>query len=522
MHTAADTAQEKQELEVVLASGIFHRAPNLAQLLTYVCTKHFEGSADQIKEYNIAVDALGRPADFDQKRDSIVRVEAHRLRKRLREYYETDGANHALRIDIPPGQYAPRFMPRGTPAPSLVLDALVLQAECASPAIEPACPVSDPPTLEVPVALVPEAQGRRRVLFRTAILLAFGIGAVALWNASRKTTGAAASPALNPPVATTASDTIRILAGHQGGDYRDRLGRIWQPDRYFQGGYVFETLDHPITGTREPRVYQSRREGTFAYDIPLAPGAYELRLHFAETLYGENNVAGGGEASRVFNVYINGAEALHEFDVISEAGPSTADVRTFKDISPAPDGKLHLRFEPFTNPALLSAIEVTPGTVGRLRPIRMIALDRAYTDKQGRIWEPDHYARGGQLVVRTKPVDGAADPELFRGERYGNLRYIIPVPAGRYGVIIYFAEAWFGPGTPAGGGVGSRIFDILCNGVVLRHSFDIFKEARGAGRATTFSVHGLEPDAQGKLNIALTPIRNYASINAIEVVDESK
>jgi len=137
----------------------------------------------------------------------------------------------------------------------------------------------------------------------------------------------------------------------------------------------------------------------------------------------------------------------------------------------------------------------------------MIALDRAYTDKQGRVWEPDHYARGGQLVVRTKPVDGAADPELFRGERYGNLRYIIPVPAGRYGVTIYFAEAWFGPGTPAGGGVGSRLFDILCNGVGLRHSFDIFKEARGAGRATTFTVHGLEPDAQGKLNIALTPIR---------------
>ena len=158
MHTAADTAQEKQELEVVLASGIFHRAPNLAQLLTYVCTKHFEGSADQIKEYNIAVDALGRPADFDQKRDSIVRVEAHRLRKRLREYYETDGANHALRIDIPPGQYAPRFVPLGMPVPSLVSEALVLQPECASPAIEPV-PVSDPPTVEVPVALLRTDRG---------------------------------------------------------------------------------------------------------------------------------------------------------------------------------------------------------------------------------------------------------------------------------------------------------------------------------------------------------------------------
>src|SRR5947208_15010888 len=120
MHTLGDLAQERRELEAVLASGIFHRAPNLAQLLTYVCAKYFEGSAEQIKEYNIAVDALGRPADFDQKRDSIVRVEAHRLRKRLREYYEAEGAEHALRIDIPPGQYAPWFLPQGLATPSLI------------------------------------------------------------------------------------------------------------------------------------------------------------------------------------------------------------------------------------------------------------------------------------------------------------------------------------------------------------------------------------------------------------------
>ena len=107
----------------------------------------------------------------------------------------------------------------------------------------------------------------------------------------------------------------------------------------------------------------------------------------------------------------------------------------------------------------------------------------------------------GNWWCARKPVEGAADPELFRGERFGNLRYVIPVPPGRYGVTLYFAEAWFGPGTPAGGGVGNRVFDILGNGVALRRGFDMFKEAHGAGRALTWSAHGLEPDAQGKLNI---------------------
>src|ERR1700679_2387076 len=119
MHAAADFVQEKNELQSVLASGIFNRAPNLAHVLTYVCGQYFEGAGEQIKEYNIAVEALGRPAGFDQKRDSIVRVEAHRLRKRLREYYEADGAGHTVRIDIPSGQYAPQFVRQRPPQSSL-------------------------------------------------------------------------------------------------------------------------------------------------------------------------------------------------------------------------------------------------------------------------------------------------------------------------------------------------------------------------------------------------------------------
>jgi len=391
----------------------------------------------------------------------------------LREYYDADGANHTLRIDIPPGQYAPKFVPRGTPGATTIAEALVSQDDhCsnalsipASPDAVTVFPPADPMALSSPVwadpglkaHVVPSpisaiGRGSRHAAIPAVLLLVFFGTAAALWNAPfRKTTKAAGGQIGNTAARIAGSGDVRILAGHVDGDYTDRLGRTWQADRYFQGGHVFETLDHPIMGTREPRVYQSRREGAFGYDIPLAAGVYEVRLHFAETLYGENNVAGGGESSRVFNVYINGKESLHEFDVISEAGPSTADVRTFKDITPAADGKLHLKFEPFTNPPLLSAIEITPGTSGRLRPIRMIALDRAYSDKQGTVWEPDSYSRGGQLVLRTKPVEGATDPELYRGERFGNLRYVIPVPPGRYGVTFYFAEAWFGPGTPPGG-----------------------------------------------------------------------
>ncbi len=538
MRTVADFAEEKGELQALLASGIFNRAPNLEHVLAYVCQKYFEGAAGQIKEYNVAVEALGRPPGFDQKRDSIVRVEAHRLRKRLNEYYETEGAGHAIRIDIPSGQYAPRFVRQLPSQPVVVMDVTTdVTTDVTAPTPHPH-PANGVPTSQsqagpqevVPVPNAVSFSPARPLLLAPpqnragtwiALVLA-GLVVVGLlgwrFSAARPIKVAALPPA---GAALNLSPETRILAGLQNGPYTDRFGSVWQSDRYFQGGSVFEAPAHSITGTRDARLFRSRREGAFSYDIPLAPGVYELRLYFAETLYGENNMAGGGETSRIFSISANGAPLLSDFDVIGEVGPSAADIRAFKDISPAADGKLHLKFDPQTNPAIVSAIEISPGTRGKLRPIRVVSRDHPYTDKQGRTWAADSYSRGGQLVMRTEPVANIDDPEMLHGERYGNLSYSIPVPPGRYAITLYFAEAWFGPGNFAGGGTGSRLFDILCNGVALRRAFDIFKEAHGSDRAVLFTIHNQEPNPQGKIAISLAPIRNYASLNALEVIDES-
>src|SRR5579863_9607808 len=102
-------AEERMEVEAVLRSGIFDRAPGLETLFVYITSKFFEGCAEDIKEYNIAVEAFGRGPDFDQSRDSIVRVQAHRLRERLAEYYLADGRSHLVQIEIPNGRYTPKF-----------------------------------------------------------------------------------------------------------------------------------------------------------------------------------------------------------------------------------------------------------------------------------------------------------------------------------------------------------------------------------------------------------------------------
>lgn len=95
----------------------------------------------------------------------------------------------------------------------------------------------------------------------------------------------------------------------------------------------------------------------------------------------------------------------------------------------------------------------------------------------------------GTMVPRPVQVGGAPAPEIFRAERYGNFEYRIPAAAGRYIVTLHFAETWFGPGQPGGGGAGSRIFDVNCNGLALLRSFDVLRAraeiiAHSSGRFT--------------------------------------
>ncbi len=183
---------------------------------------------------------------------------------------------------------------------------------------------------------------------------------------------------------------------------------------------------------------------------------------------------------------------------------------------------LHLQFSSFKEKAFVNAIEVVPGVAGKSLPVRILAGSSSYRDKKGDLWTGDRYSMGGQTIVRPAPIGGTPDPDLYRSERFGNFSYAIPMGPGRYTINLHFAEAWFGPDKPTGGGPGSRLFDVYCNGVALLRNFDIYKTAGGPNHAVVKSFHGIGPNAQGKLSLSFVPVVNYASLNAIEVVSEGK
>jgi hypothetical protein len=524
MQGLARKEQAKAELDAILSSGLFAHAPSLAQFLSYICAKCLDGETSQIKEYNIAVEALGRTPDFDQKRDSIVRVEAHRLRKRLRQYYEEEGASHSIQIVIPAGQYVPQFVLQEDARAAVVQ---TVEAEDDVESIEP--------PLNGPVASLPEHIAARRPLARRTLLVWLGGTAAVLasllgvWRFAPQLqfvspVANAESPEL-PPLPGLEGQEIRLLAGSNVARYVDHFGNTWTGDRFFKGGAVFSApSDYHIIGTQDPVLFQSRREGIFSYDIPLKPGVYELHLYFAETLFGDGNIAGGGETYRLFDILANGKPLVSGLDVITDApGANTADIKVYKDISPAPDGFLHLTFpRAVKENSFLNAIEILPGIPGRLRPVRIVARDTSVNTTDGKHWGADSYFIRGQRVRRADSIKGAADPELYTGERYGNFVYSIPVAPGRYTATLLFCETWFGPKKPAGGGAGDRVFDVHMNGTALLRNFDIFKEAGGEDRPLRKVFHSLQPNAQGKLVFSFVPVRNYACINAIEIVDEGR
>jgi TolB-like protein len=104
------------QLERVLASEGFANSDRMSTFLRFVVERAIAGEAGQVKEYLIGVEVFDRDDQYDPRLDSIVRVEARRLRTKLDEYYAGPGREDGLIIGMPRGSYVPVFAPRESPA----------------------------------------------------------------------------------------------------------------------------------------------------------------------------------------------------------------------------------------------------------------------------------------------------------------------------------------------------------------------------------------------------------------------
>jgi hypothetical protein len=99
-------------LERIVASPQLRRATRLREFLLYVGQRSIKEGLEQIHEQEIGANVFGRAPDYDTSLDNIVRVNASELRKRIDDYFATDGAGETLEMEIPRGSYRPIFRPR--------------------------------------------------------------------------------------------------------------------------------------------------------------------------------------------------------------------------------------------------------------------------------------------------------------------------------------------------------------------------------------------------------------------------
>src|SRR5882724_9510588 len=107
-----DRAQQLAQLEKLLASHTLHGSESLCKLLQYLANHSLDHPGVSPKEYQIATEVFGRQKDFDPHLDSMVRVQAGRLRAKLAEYYGSEGAVDSILVEMPKGNYLLTFHQR--------------------------------------------------------------------------------------------------------------------------------------------------------------------------------------------------------------------------------------------------------------------------------------------------------------------------------------------------------------------------------------------------------------------------
>jgi hypothetical protein len=337
-------------------------------------------------------------------------------------------------------------------------------------------------------------------------------GAPVTTSSTTRTTTATASTASLVPVTS-----INAGGGASGN---------WVADADYGGGWA-ATVSAPVDTSKVSNpapqtVYQNQRlSGNLTYTVPrLTPnGPYTVRLHFAELRFSSTG-------QRVFNVSINGAQVLKNFDIYQSAGGENVAVIEQFSTNADSTGKITIALAATVNNVSIAGIEILSGSSTSPAPapsatagVIVTAID-AGGGASGN-WVADADFNGGWLTTVSAPIttSGILNPApqaVYQNQRVGTpFTYTIPklTPNTPYTVLLQFAETWFSS-------AGQRLFNVSINGTQVLKNFDIYQSAGGENVAVAkqFSTNA---DSTGAITVAFTATVNNAAIAGIEILSGS-
>jgi hypothetical protein len=251
------------QVERILRSDELRGAEVLRRLLKFLADKSVSGEADELKEYIVAIDGLGKPPSYDPRHNSAVRIQVRRLRQKLADYYRTEGLDDPIVIDVPKGHFKLTYEQRSLPA---------------SPPIA-ASFVPPPPTLTEPIdrGIKRLRNGFAAVPFATliwvAIVMATALGTYSWMKLqSARATDISSLAGWSPqlvdlwgpfvtskrPLIVAVEDPLFVELGAGSGIYyRDRTINSWQEVS------KSPNVEMLRNASRNPDVQQSRYYTTF-------------------------------------------------------------------------------------------------------------------------------------------------------------------------------------------------------------------------------------------------------------------
>lgn len=233
-----------QLVDRVCNSSHLRRSAKLRDLLVYLCHRAWVEQVDEIREHEIGVDVFLRPAGYDSAQDTLVRVQASQLRKRLERYFDEEGREEPVVLEIAKVTYEPQLRERTAEAPALAIETL--------PAFVPAAP-------RWPV----------RVLSATCLVLT----CLCIWLAVRKPTLPVSGAGLQrfwSAFAPEGEDATIVLADAAFSAVQDILHRPIHLNEYVRRDYRAE-LDRPEHSTEKKEImrYIMERRYTSLADAML-------------------------------------------------------------------------------------------------------------------------------------------------------------------------------------------------------------------------------------------------------------
>lgn len=209
--TPGDEAAQQSRyaaLDRVLGSSVFRGPGRASRFLQFAANKTLSGEGSQLKEYRIGLEVFGRSAAFDPRIDPIVRVEARRVRQKLQQYYDGEGANDPVRMEMPRGSYVITF--------------------AGPPQTTRAQPLSEAPVM-AGAARSNQRLRRIRWLAAASVALALGLASILLnfWRSPRISAGTAApSVAVLPFLNLTGTASQEYLSDGITDDLTSTLASI--------------------------------------------------------------------------------------------------------------------------------------------------------------------------------------------------------------------------------------------------------------------------------------------------------